>query len=57
MSNMQRRESILQSVDAMISAYEHWRDDDGSPEVPTEKLERAIEAAIDTCGGGDIRED
>lgn len=57
MSSVQRRESILQSVDAMISAYEHWRDDDGSPDVPTEKLERAIESAIYTCGRGDIPAD
>lgn len=57
MSNVERRESILQSIDAMISAYEHWRDDDGSPDVPTEKLERAIDGAIYTCGRGDVPAD
>lgn len=50
---MSRFQDILDAVDAMFAAHDEWESDRTAPEQPTEKLEFAINSAIETCRYGD----
>lgn len=50
----ERQAQILRSVDHMLSVHDAWESDPKAPDVPSEALEQAILAAIETCTHGGI---
>lgn len=49
-----RKEEILGAVSTMIAEHNAWADNPDAPEVPTQRMEYAIDAAILECEHGDI---
>lgn len=52
-----RKQEIVDAVSTMIDEHDRWADDPDAPEVPTQRLELAIDAAILECAHGDIPSD
>lgn len=53
---MSRKEEILAAVDTLIQTHDEWVNDLQGPDVPTERLEFAIEEAVSVCDIGDTPE-
>lgn len=50
----ERKQNILDAVGTMIAEHDRWADDQDAPDVPTQRLEFAIDAAILECAHGDV---
>jgi len=57
MASDQRRDEILASVDRLVDCHDRWSEDDQAPDVPTQEMERLMEAVIEVCDTGSVPED
>lgn len=49
-----RKREIIAAVSTMIDEHDRWAADPDAPEVPTQRMEFAIDAAILECSHGDV---